>query len=134
MQKFNYPSTREEEKSSPTDDGGRRTLGVEEEVVSARFTPHSPIGEKTDKNKKEGRKGRKTKEGISVSANEWGRRSGHHRRLTVRVRERESERCSRSVVNLVMRLRPPSTTTVLKDEGRGEEERHRRHRRHFCHG
>ena len=24
--------------------------------MSARFTPHSPIGEKTDKNKKEGRK------------------------------------------------------------------------------
>ena len=57
MQKFNYPSTSEEEKSSHTDDDGHS--GVEEEVVSARFTPHSPIGEKTDKNKKEGRKGRK---------------------------------------------------------------------------
>ena len=33
---------------------------MEEEVVSARFTPHSRIGEKTDKNKKEGREeGRK---------------------------------------------------------------------------
>ena len=42
---------------------------MEEEVVSARFTPHSRIGEKTDKNKKEGREeGRK--EGISVAANE----------------------------------------------------------------